>query len=77
MIHFKEWLELQEACGTMGCPGHPYNQDSTPTGRAAKIYPHYKKDNKGCSGTTGPCANGGGGGATPAPAAAPAKMAKK
>ena len=81
-MNFKEWLTLDEACGTMGCPGHPFAPNNTPQGRAAKIYPKYKKDNKGCSGTTGPCATdpsgGAGGGAAPAAApAAPPKMGKK
>lgn len=77
MGEFRDWLDLQEQCGTMGCPGHPFKSDDTPQGRAAKIYPRYKLNNKGCSGTTGPCATDPSGGGGAAPAAAPAKMAKR
>ena len=77
-MNFKEWLKTEEACGGFGCPGHPYKPDDTPQGRAAKRYPKFKLNNKGCSGTLGPCADdppGGGGGA--ATAAPPSKMKKR
>jgi hypothetical protein len=82
MGEFKEWLKNEESCGTMGCPGHPFKSDDTPAGRAAKIYPKYKLNNKGCSGTTGPCATdppGGGtaGASAPVTAASPAAKMKK
>ena len=71
MENFKYWLKIQEDCGLMGCPGHPFKPENTPQGRAAKIY-KYKLDNSGCSG--GPCS---GGSSSAAPAPMSAKMKKK
>ncbi len=78
MRDFKEWLKNEESCGTMGCPGHPFQQNDTPQGSAARRYPHYKLNNKGCSGTLGPCADDPSGAAGTAPTAPAApKMRKK